>query len=78
MGHISIEHVLSKHFEKDFPKHYKVVMDMLAEDYEIGKPISNPQEVIDAVKIIVELGFTPLAFEFVDLLDMFISIISVN
>lgn len=57
LDHASIEHAISRHFEKDFPKHYKVVMDMLAEDHEIGKPIPNSEMVVDAVKSMVEMGF---------------------
>jgi len=57
LDHFTIENAISNHFEKDFPKYYKVVMDMIAEDHEIGKPIPNPQMVLDAVKNIVEMGF---------------------
>lgn len=57
MDHASIEHAISRYFEKDFPKHYKVIMEMLREDHEIGKTIPNSEMVLDSVKSIVEMGF---------------------
>jgi len=56
VDHTSIEQEISTHFEKDFPKYYKVLMDMLAMDHEIGIPIPNSQEVINATIKMIEMG----------------------
>lgn len=57
VDHLSVERSISNHFEKDFPRHYKVIMDMLAQGHEIGKTIPNSETIIDAVKRIIEMGF---------------------
>jgi hypothetical protein len=56
VDHRTVEQEISLHFEKDFPKHYKVVMDMLAMNHEIGTPIPNSEEVINASMSMIEMG----------------------
>jgi len=56
VDHTSIEREISRHFEQDFPRYYKVVMEMLDMNHEIGVPIPNSQEVIEAAIKMIEMG----------------------
>jgi hypothetical protein len=55
--HSSVEEQLNICFEKDFPKYYDIIASAVNAGYISGKRIAEPQQIIEAAKGIIEMGF---------------------
>jgi hypothetical protein len=56
IDHNSVELELNKNFETDFNKHYKVIIDVVNTDRQIGERIPNSDEVIKSVKYLIGMA----------------------